>query len=277
MIRVVSPDAKGRLPPAVDTSPMDVALRLDAEGIPATSRWLRSEATTPPDARVEMIRIPEGCQPDSASVQKPIFVFQARLLQKLHQLLPKRLHAMMIGLVRDVFLHLRPHRRAHGEGTVAFLPPKLPQLDLLMHPHGRSLLQFPHEVGEAMHGLQAHKQMHVISNTAHALNKPAKSADRAAEVFVQTFTPRGVDQRDAVFGGKHDVLMPREKCRWNGGAWLLASLRDARCFAILSGGVASLNHRLIAMMPPASSSQSSILLSLLQNPEFIQICDGWLT
>jgi hypothetical protein len=50
------------------------------------------------------------------------------------------------------------------------------------------------------------------------------------------------------------VVMQSEKCRWHGGAWLLASLRDARCFRILAGGVASLNHRLMAGMPSASST-----------------------
>jgi hypothetical protein len=33
---------------------------------------------------------------------------------------------------------------------------------------------------------------------------------------------------------------------------LLASLRDAGCSRIVSGGVASLNHRLMAWMPSAS-------------------------
>lgn len=112
---------------------MIAQLHHDAEGIPAISRWSRSEATTPPDHRAETTRIPEGCQPGHASVQIPIFIFHARRVQKLYQLLAKRLHAMMLGLVRDVFLHLRPRGRADGEGAVAFLPRKLTQLDLFMH------------------------------------------------------------------------------------------------------------------------------------------------
>jgi hypothetical protein len=50
------------------------------------------------------------------------------------------------------------------------------------------------------------------------------------------------------------VVVQSEKCRWHGSASLLASLRDARCFPILPGGVASLNHRLIAGMPSASAT-----------------------
>jgi hypothetical protein len=103
-----------------------------------------------------------------------------------------------------------------------------------------------------MCGLQSDKQVHVVSNPAYALNNPAKSADSSTEVFMKTLTPGGVDHRDAVLGGKYDVVMQSEKCRWHGGVRLLAFLRDARFIRILSGGVASLNHRLIALMPSAS-------------------------
>jgi len=223
----------------------------DAEGIKAISRWLRSGATTPPVHRAEKSRIPKGCQPDRSSVQIPIFVFHSSLLQKIHQLFAERFHPMMLGLVRDVFLHLRSCCRAHRERAISFLPRKFTQRDLLMHPHGRSLFQLPHEIGETMCGLQSDKQVHVVSNPAYVLNHPAKSADRSTEVFMKALTPGGVDQRDAVLAGKHDVVMQSEKCRWHGGVWLLASLRDARCIHILSGGVASLNHRLIALMPSA--------------------------
>ena len=207
---------------------------------------------TPPVHRAEKSRIPKGCQPDRSSVQIPIFVFHASLLQKLYQLLPKRLHTMMFRLVRDVFLHLRSCRRAHRERAVAFLPCKLPQLDLLMHPHGRGLLQLPHEIGETMRGLQSNKQMHMIGYAADAFRESTESAYRSAQIFVQTFTLGSVNQWDAVLGGKHDVVMQSEKCRWHGGVWSLASLRDAWCFRILSGGFASLYHRLIAWMPSAS-------------------------
>ena len=129
----------------------------DAEGMPAISRWLRSGATTPPVHRAEKSRIPKGCQQDRSSVQIPIFVFHSSLLQKIHQLFAERFHPMMLGLVRDVFLHLRSCRRAHRERSISFLPRKFAKRDLLMHPHGRSLLQLPHEIGETMCGLQSDK------------------------------------------------------------------------------------------------------------------------
>ncbi len=238
----------------------------NAEGIPAISRWSRSEATTPPDHRATKTRIPEGCQPGYASVQIPIFIFHARRVQKLHQFLAKRFHAMMLGLVRDVFLHLRSRRRADGEGTVAFLPRKLTQLDLVMHPDRRSLFQLPHEIGKTMRRLQPHQQMHMIGHAADTLRIPAKSSHRAAKVFVKAVSPCSADERNTVLRGENDVVMQSKERRGHNGAGWLASLRDAGLSRIVSGGIASLNHRLMAGMPPASCQPPPLIVSLSHFP-----------
>ena len=224
----------------------------DAEGIPAISRWL-SEAT-PPDHHASIVRIPKGCQQRRTSVQIPIFVFHTRLFQEFHQLLAKRFDAMMLGLVRDVFLHLRSRRRTHREGSVAFLPRKLTALDFLMHPNGRALLQLAHEVPKAMRRLQSNQQMDVISHATHALSESSETTDCSTEILVQTPTPRFVNQRHSIFCGKDDVVMQSKKRRGHGGAGWLASLRDAIIFRIVTGGVALLNHRLIAWNPSGSMS-----------------------
>ena len=226
----------------------------DAEGIPAISRWL-SEAT-PPDRNHPCSsskgRIPEGCQPGRRSVQIPIFVFHSRLLQKINELLTKRLHAVMFGLVRNVFLHLRSCCRAYRECSVALLPCELPQPDLFMHPDRRCFLQFSHEIRQTMRGLQSHQQVHMIGHTADSLRKSAQPCHGAAEVFVQSFSPRRVDERHSVLRGENDVVVQSKKRRGHNGAVLLASLRDAGRRRIVSGGIAALNHRLMAWMPSAS-------------------------
>jgi len=222
----------------------------DAEGISAISRWL-SEAT-PPEHRMETTRIPEGCQPTRSSVQIPIFVFHACFLQKLHQLLAKRLHTMMLGLVRDVFLHLRPRRRADGESPVSFLPRKLAQPNLFMHPDGRCLLQLPHEIRQAVSGLQPHQQMHMIGYAADTLGIPAKSSHGASEVFVKAISPCDVDERSAILRGENDVVMQSKERRGHNDTSWLASLRDAGLWRIVSGGIALLNHRLMALNPSGS-------------------------
>ena len=235
--------------------------RFHAEGILAISRWLRSEATTPPGTTPPETdrptpRIPEGCQPDRSSVQIPIFVFHARRFQELRQFLAERFHTVMLGLVRSVFLHPRSRRRAHRECAISLLPRKISETDLLVHPHGRRLLQFPHEARETMCSPQSHQQMHMIANAADALRKSSESCHGAAEVFVQTFHPSLINEWHAIFGGEHDVVMQSKKGRGHNEAGWLASLRDAWRFRIVSGGVASLNHRLIALMPSASCMTS---------------------
>ena len=233
---------------------MIAVLYRDAEGIPAISRW--SSEATPPDRNHPCSsskgRIPKGCQPDRRSVQVPIFVFHSRLLQKINELLTKRLHAMMLGLIRDVFLHLRSCCRAYRECSVALLPCELPQPDLFMQPDRRCFLQLPHEIRQTMRGLQSHQQMHMIGYSADTLRKPAQPRHSAAEVFVQSFPPRRVDERHSILGGENDVVVQGEKRRGHGDALLLASLRDAGCSRIVSGGIAALNHRLMAWMPLAS-------------------------
>jgi len=49
-------------PPANSSHPSGMAGAAQAGGLSAISRWLRSNATTPPVAGRQMVRIPEGCQ-----------------------------------------------------------------------------------------------------------------------------------------------------------------------------------------------------------------------
>jgi len=224
----------------------------DAEGIKAISRRLRSAATTPPVLCVKVVRIPQGCQQSHGSVQKTTFIFYSRLFQKLIQLFAERFDPVMSVLVLDVSLDTRAGRRAHRERTISFLPCQSAQLELVAHPNGRSLLQLAHEVRQTMRGLQSNKQVHMVCNAAGTLRNSSESRRRAAEVCVQTFAPRIRNQRRARLCGKHDVVMQSKKRRWHGWVWSLASLRDAFVLPVWSGGIASLNHRLIALMPPVS-------------------------
>jgi len=84
------------------------------------------------------------------------------------------------------------------------------------------------------------------------LRIPAKSSHRATEVFVKAVSPSNVNERRTILCGENDVVMQSKERRGHNGAVLLASLRDAGLSRILSGGVASLNHRLIALNPSGS-------------------------
>lgn len=183
---------------------MIAVLYRDAEGIPAISRW--SSEATPPDRNHPCSsskgRIPEGCQPDRRSVQIPIFVFYPCLLQKLDQFFAKRLHTMMLGLIRDVFLHLRSRSRTHRECSVALLPGELSHADFLMHPDRRCFLQLPHEIRQTMRRLQSHQQMHMIGYSADTLRKPA------------TVPPRYSCNRSRQDGSMNGIRSLVEKTMW---------------------------------------------------------------
>ncbi len=225
--------------------------RADAEGIKAISRWLSEERATPPDHRTQTGSIPEGCQQPRFSVQIPVLVFHSRCLEELRQLFAKSFHAMVFGLVRNVIPNLRPSRRAHGEGTVSFLPREAAFPDFIPHPDRRRLLQFAHEIRETMGRFQSDQEMHVVGDAADALGETSETVHRSTEVFVEFAPPVRMNAGDAVLGGKDQVVMQSKEGRGHSGGWL-ASLRDARIFRMLTGGVASLNHRLMAAMPPAS-------------------------
>jgi len=247
------------------TSAANDPLRHHAEGIAAISRWSRSGATTPPVWSRHIARIPEGCQQGRVSVQKTILILHTRLLQKLRQLLTKRFHPMVFRLIENVSLHLRSGGWADGECSITILPRKGMNADLLMHPHRGCLLQLTHEIREAMRRLQTNKQMHMVRNTTDTLSEASEAVHGAAEVIVKAPAPIIGDERRSLFGGKHQVVMQGKEGRWHIGG-VLASLRDAFVSVIVTGGVASLNHWLMAWNPPGSRMHSQAVCAAIDIP-----------
>jgi hypothetical protein len=96
--------------------------------------------------------------------------------------------------------------------------------------------------------------MHMVSHPTNALRKSAKPVHGSAEVLVQSRLPLVINQRCPVFGRENDVIVKRKKCRFHKEGKVLASLRDADVWVVCSGGVAALNHRLIAANPTGSKA-----------------------
>ena len=205
------------------SEPSDV---YEAIGFPAICRWSSEKRATPPVCRTTRRASHRDASHLRASIQIPILKLHPSLHQKLYQLLAKRLRAMMVPLVCDISPDTRSRRGAHRERAISLLPGKRTELDLLMHPHRRSLLELPHEIRETTRGLQSDEQMDMVRHAADALRKAAESIDGAAQVLVKLITPCCIDQRRAVLGGKNDMVMQGEKRRRHIVAWL-ASCRDA--------------------------------------------------
>lgn len=103
-----------------------------------------------------------------------------------------------------------------------------------------------------MRRFQSHEQVHMIGHTTDTLSKTTQPTHGATKVFVKAISPCTVDERRSILRGEYDVVMQSKKRRGHNGAVLLASLRDAALWCIVSGGIASLNHRLMALNPSGS-------------------------
>lgn len=100
--------------------------------------------------------------------------------------------------------------------------------------------------------LQPNQQVHMIGHATDTLSNTTQPTHGATKVFVEAFAPSSVDERNTVFRGENDVVMQSKKRRGHNDAGLLASLWDAALWCIVSGGIASLNHRLMALNPSGS-------------------------
>ena len=116
----------------------------------------------------------------------------------------------MLLLLRDVFAHRLARRCADGERPVALLPCKRTFTDFLMHPARRHRFYIAHHIREAGRRAKADEQMHMIRDTADGFWHAFDISHHAAEVCVQSFPPRGDDDRSAILRAKDDVIMERE-------------------------------------------------------------------
>jgi len=66
-----------------------------------------------------------------------------------------------------------------------------------------------------MSGLQANQQMDVVVDAADALGNSAQSANRAAEIVVQTIPPRRGDGRSAILRAEDEVIVQAEIGGWH--------------------------------------------------------------
>ena len=114
---------------------------------------------------------------------------------------------MMFILIGDVVSDRCHGRGADGERCVSLLPRKPWVATRICGPLRGSLFQIPQKVGQAMGGLQANEQVHMIGDSADALGGTAETAYGAAEVFVKRVAPRRDDQRTAFFRCEDQVVM----------------------------------------------------------------------
>ncbi|MFT4689578.1 MAG: hypothetical protein ACJASX_002742 [Limisphaerales bacterium] len=134
-------------------------------------------------------------------------IVDSRLLQEFDEFFTEAFHSMMFLLVRDILLHAFSRGGTDGERAVAFLPREVRPAYFIVSPNGTGLLQFPHEIREAMGGFQAYQKMNMIGDSANPLRFTTETVDRAAQVFVKLRHPTRGDDWLAIFCGKDQVGM----------------------------------------------------------------------
>jgi len=133
-----------------------------------------------------------------------------RFGEKLLQFLTEGFRPMMFLLPRDIGTHAIPSRGTDSQSAVAFLPGKAPPSTYVVHPNAGGLFELPHEIGEAMGGLQADKQVHVIRRPADTVRFAAESSNNAAKVFMELWAQSGRDPWFPIPGGEDEMIVQSE-------------------------------------------------------------------
>ena len=106
------------------------------------------------------------------------------LFQKLPDFLFEGALAMMLLLRGDILLYRLHHAGADCEHRITLLPLKL-LLVVSRRPHRRRLLEFAHKIREAMGGLKPDEGVNMIRDSTELEWHSPKTADGAAQVFVE--------------------------------------------------------------------------------------------
>src|SRR2546428_11491656 len=111
---------------------------------------------------------------------------------------------MVLPLLLDVTANHLALGSADRKRTVAFLPCKITDANLIVHPTGRNGLQLAKHISNAMRRAKADQQM--IRDTTDALGNSIRRADDATQVGVQFAAPWWLDHRLEIFRSENDVM-----------------------------------------------------------------------
>ena len=137
---------------------------------------------------------------------------------------------MMLLLPRDIITHGPALRRTDGESAITLLPLERALADFVMHPARGDAFDFTQHIRQAMGGAQPNEEMHMVGHAADGGRDSVEVIDGAAEEGVQTFAPRGQDERRTILRGKDEVVMERKVRGGHDGRHLPAPLPGRTIF-----------------------------------------------
>jgi len=126
---------------------------------------------------------------------------------------------MVLRLLLDVTANHLALGSADRKRTVALLPCKITDANLIVHPTGRNGLQLAKHISKAMRRAKADQQMHVIRDTTDALGNSIRHADDATEIGVQCAAPWWLDHKLVIFLSENDVMEYVLFAVASAGAW----------------------------------------------------------
>ena len=132
---------------------------------------------------------------------------------------------MVLALISYVVGGAIQMSRTNTEGGVAGLPRELGIL-FSTSPARRSSLQFAQNVVEPMRRFQTHEEMYVILYPSDRERNTSLIFHDSTHVTLKVTFESSVDEGDAVFCAKDQMIMQRSMCRWHMG------VRPYRDFAI---------------------------------------------
>ncbi len=204
----------------------------------AVKEGSRGSRSAPPERRPTCRPGPGGVKEASrTSIQVSRIVLHPGTIKHFDQLLSEHSLAMMFFLVFDVSPNLGDGRWAERKDGVPVLPLKGLATNLLMDPSAGRSFQLPHEVSNAMRGLESDEQVDVIFNAADRKRDAGELTNDSTQVSVHPISPIDLDPGLAVLGGEGDVVAQAVERR-HGGAlgleWQVTPSILRRCWEGLS-------------------------------------------
>ena len=166
---------------------------------------------------------------------------------------------MMFLLIGNVGLDGPSRRGADCECCVSFLPGKRPTVEIVVNPTRRCLFQLAHHVGQTMARFQANQEVYMIDHSSHTLRESVQTRNRTAKILMESASPRRDDPRFPRFRAEDEMIMEAAIGGRHGRKLLLRPLWGrSRLLRIVTGGIAALNPRPMAMNPSGSDRRTDI-------------------
>jgi hypothetical protein len=85
----------------------------------------------------------------------------------------------------------------------------------VVNPRRRTLLEIPKHIGDTVGCFQACQQVHMVSHASHLKCDSSEVTHGTTENRVEPRAPVGIDDRQAIFGRKDNVVVKAHMGRWH--------------------------------------------------------------